>query len=733
MAEPFDTMMADLGDLDVSMLPGGMATADSWLSAEASMGDVALSEESATFEYSQSGVEVEMLDDEEAITEYDMADEGEAYDELQDIEFHDASRASSHPPANDVTLDAPVEDGESLQVPFSSGDVYVPPQSLSSHHAATDASAELPAVDESAAHPAAESVDATSEALVADADADAAIAAAPHASLVSSVPEVPQSNRAGSGHAAAFPFEPAAKVDGSSISQLQSAEAVPPSLSEPDVHGTGTSNQADGEPPHDEEADSIGEHASHEVVVGESTTENGDPHEISEGVYIDPPPPVLLSLPPFAQPVECCLFNHPVSSASLSPTGRDGEGSHTSLLTSNAALGYDEDHGDVDHGQGHAEDAAHQAEENDVTTGEHIDVTQVDAYSGPHQEDRGEGHNPRRDDSQDHDRPIELTGQRAESATAEEALSGEQSHDGEEAHQDNAVDEAQTEALVDASSRESTEISDAEGGAEDADEEGTLDADGVHEHGVGGEGGDFVEHDEFPDDEDEFGDDLPEDLGGETPNQGYTHPGAPDGDVEDSTYAEENTFARTGALDAPEDPHGHIASASTVEAAEEGHQQSHHNGLETGAPTDNHEHLHSADDHREDSIDRGHPVGSELSDATVDAVPHVDADEASGNTYAFKEQARDESTTLSSDDEDGLADDWDDDDEPSPEQPVARSEQLSTGSEQVDGLSRKSSTATLASKTSKRAYDEVELDDFDDDPSQIPAAGSPDAKRLRIQ
>ena len=35
--------------------------------------------------------------------------------------------------------------------------------------------------------------------------------------------------------------------------------------------------------------------------------------------------------------------------------------------------------------------------------------------------------------------------------------------------------------------------------------------------------------------------------------------------------------------------------------------------------------------------------------------------------------------------------------------------------EHIDALSRKSSTATLASGISKRAYEEVDLDDFDDD------------------
>lgn len=40
----------------------------------------------------------------------------------------------------------------------------------------------------------------------------------------------------------------------------------------------------------------------------------GDPHEISEGIYIDPPPPVMLSLHPSSNTF--CLFNYPVDEKS---------------------------------------------------------------------------------------------------------------------------------------------------------------------------------------------------------------------------------------------------------------------------------------------------------------------------------------------------------------------------------------------------------------------------------
>lgn len=54
-----------------------------------------------------------------------------------------------------------------------------------------------------------------------------------------------------------------------------------------------------------------------DVTVAAETHEAGeddtDPHEISEGVYIEPPPPVLLELPSSSNQPECALFNAPVS------------------------------------------------------------------------------------------------------------------------------------------------------------------------------------------------------------------------------------------------------------------------------------------------------------------------------------------------------------------------------------------------------------------------------------
>ncbi|KAL6309047.1 hypothetical protein BKA93DRAFT_416372 [Sparassis latifolia] len=55
-----------------------------------------------------------------------------------------------------------------------------------------------------------------------------------------------------------------------------------------------------------------------------------DPHEISEGVYIDPPPAVLMSVSLSSEPVECCLFNQPAS-CSQSPSNHVSSSGHQVL------------------------------------------------------------------------------------------------------------------------------------------------------------------------------------------------------------------------------------------------------------------------------------------------------------------------------------------------------------------------------------------------------------------
>ncbi|KAI0080590.1 hypothetical protein K474DRAFT_211840 [Panus rudis PR-1116 ss-1] len=60
-------------------------------------------------------------------------------------------------------------------------------------------------------------------------------------------------------------------------------------------------------------------------------TGSGDPHEISEGVYIDPPPAVLFTISTQSGEIEGTLFNQPTRSRSHSPHGATSATNHPAL------------------------------------------------------------------------------------------------------------------------------------------------------------------------------------------------------------------------------------------------------------------------------------------------------------------------------------------------------------------------------------------------------------------
>ncbi|KAH9079227.1 hypothetical protein EDB83DRAFT_2341494 [Lactarius deliciosus] len=71
--------------------------------------------------------------------------------------------------------------------------------------------------------------------------------------------------------------------------------------------------------------------------------DDSDPHEISEGVYIEPPPPVLLELPSSSDQPQCSLFNAPVSldTHDLETEAPATEAAHTVLFQSRPTLYYE--------------------------------------------------------------------------------------------------------------------------------------------------------------------------------------------------------------------------------------------------------------------------------------------------------------------------------------------------------------------------------------------------------
>jgi hypothetical protein len=108
----------------------------------------------------------------------------------------------------------------------------------------------------------------------------------------------------------------AQKAERDEISPHFEDHIVPPTAQTPDlVESVGLQQPADD----------LNNHP--EVRIGAS----GDPLEISEGVYIDPPPAVLLSLPSSNDP-KICLFNHPhLSSGSTTPSPGGTENTEQTL------------------------------------------------------------------------------------------------------------------------------------------------------------------------------------------------------------------------------------------------------------------------------------------------------------------------------------------------------------------------------------------------------------------
>ncbi|RDX48304.1 hypothetical protein OH76DRAFT_1404880 [Lentinus brumalis] len=805
MSETLDAQMSDAGDIDISMY-STMATTDSWLSVEASMGDDTFSSGAATFEYTHDGIEIEMGDDDEAITEYEMAD-GDGYDEeLQDVEVYDISQAASPLMVEDHG-DQHHEDTDPMHIPSDDPLPVAEPPPLSVE----------PAVAASSTYDLGERSQLSSPTtvpIVVIHDSDAALQdRSGETTAIAAVSET---------HVVDGP--PAPAVDDYPVSQPSwmippALPAVPALLSSEAPELATVESVPD---PHHESASSYENYEAHEAggttdaaglqesVAGfedidvAATNESGDPHEISEGVYIDPPPPVLLSLPPSAEFGECSLFNLPTSSVPQSPSGSSkpasDEGLHL-LLHDRPTLYYEplsvvfaalREEQCIQNMPGFAEaelvldafDLQLCISEDNVYTHEvtlhelnvihdgsdlngplrlrlkvftprfvaryttlrdqiaRLSVTDGDdshvdpAAAQPSHEQADAPHDseqqavsikypeeivPAETSKQLDDPHTDRTVDESSSGTSPQAISlalpnssedavqeqaeaevaaqladevagAEHDADGDVDNLDEVAQEGVTAAALDPTRDQAGEaIPDGENG-DDADEyqesEETLDADDVHE-GTLEEGGDYVEHAVYPDDEDEFGEDLSDELGGEAADQAYPHIGATDDTIRYAQDAEETRGY-------PDDTYTAVVDPAHSEDT----------GLNDEASTDATAHSNSleAPGGVEDSLPPNSAPRS--NDATATSLT-LDA--------AFQDHA-------TATDEDELDDNWDDPDL-SPVKPAS--------TEQSDVLSRKSSTTTLASRTSKRAYEEVELDDFDDDDESAP--DSPDAKRARVE
>ena len=123
--------------------------------------------------------------------------------------------------------------------------------------------------------------------------------------------------------------------EGSHQAEIQDSESYGgvriPNESEGGVPGTALDSAEAGEPERPATD-------SHEAEV-----DDADPHEISEGVYIEPPPPVLMELPLTSNHPVCSLFNTPSNppSADAGATVPNTETSYTILLQTRPTLYYE--------------------------------------------------------------------------------------------------------------------------------------------------------------------------------------------------------------------------------------------------------------------------------------------------------------------------------------------------------------------------------------------------------
>ncbi|RPD65967.1 hypothetical protein L226DRAFT_184677 [Lentinus tigrinus ALCF2SS1-7] len=794
MAEPFDAQMSDAGDIDISMYPT-MATSESWLTVEASMGDETSAMGTATFEYVQDGIEVEMGDDDEAITEYEMAD-GDGYDgqeELQDVEVYDISQAASPRMFDNhgATDNQQFEDTEPMHIPSddpvpASEQVApsVEPAMQVSDAGETCQQTEGPivVVQDSSAVQQEQDEAATAHAAVPEAqfaDGPSASSGGDNLPVVQPLGTTPPAS--GVQHL----LSPSEVADHAAAESVSHPQPDPASSYEDDYQAHLAGDSADS-------ADQQGRVYGSVEFDAVATNESGDPHEISEGVYIDPPPPVLLSLPPSAEFGECSLFNLPASSVPQSPSSSSrpasSEGLHlllhdrptlyyeplsavfaalreeqcirsmpgfaeaelvldafdlqlcisednvythevtlhelnvihdgsdlngplrlrlkvymprfvtryTSLRDQIARLNLtdgDDSHGDVapapsmhepDTEHGGANPAGRVSQENSPRPAEpHTDGTVDEVHTETTSEDVPSALSNTSEDVVQEQAETEVAAQiAAELAGGDADAEADAENPSKVASEGGAADNVESTAYP-AADDVAEDFDEGDGEYEESEE--TLDADEVHEQ-TPEQGGDYIEHAEFPDDEEELGEDLPEELDGQTTDQAYPHVDAAD---DTTQYAEDEEEIQGypddsyGADLAHHDDTGLNDEESTDSAA-------HSNSLEAPGGVEDQQ-TSSPDVHPHDATNLG-----------TDAAPQHDSATAT--------------------DEDELDDNWDD-----PELSPVRQ----ASAEQLDSLSRKSSTTTLASRTSKRAYEEVELDDFDDDDEFAPE--SPDAKRARVE
>ncbi|KAF7440929.1 hypothetical protein PC9H_001278 [Pleurotus ostreatus] len=356
MLETYDAQMLDYqNDTDVAMHP----SSDPWLN-EATMDDDTFTND-ATIEVDMDGLQ------EDQTTEYEMTDEAESYaPEMVDIEVEDAS-----PPQPAPLYDSSIIPNAATSTTQQPADISIPPNSTPPHSAATLPPDSLYPVDSQLNEPYA-----PTDILVEE--------PVPSIHLRSTPPQTTQSPLdTHAGHLltpdlsrpAAEPItislsssfqtgEYAGSVEGGAYAEVPVSADVPELQHEEGDHEPHTmpeeehapTDEPSGhpivQPAHVEEeyaaeatyqqlqqtvnAEAAEQQQQQPETAADEThapVESNDPHEISEGVYIDPPPPVLISLESSEYP-NICLFNRPSSRSGTpsSPTAESPPGSDCLVL-----------------------------------------------------------------------------------------------------------------------------------------------------------------------------------------------------------------------------------------------------------------------------------------------------------------------------------------------------------------------------------------------------------------
>jgi hypothetical protein len=315
--ETYDTQMLDYsGDIDVPM----HGSTETWFQTEAPMEDDG---QLLAYPSDHESVEVDMERAYEGeYTEYEMADEAEAGDhhgggaELVDIDVYDASHAPT-PALVPVDLNP---------MPPSSvvTDTDVSPQAY------TDPTTSLPlsVADHDLDHPVPEDHHDRSNTNYGHELLPSALIPS-HFDLNPTIGDINHTTDSTASYTETYPDTTAVSEDvedGDHYANIGSAEGTAEASETIDtLHHTDNfvHEEEDVSTPVEEHNDIL--HVAHSPEHIEAATEriitgdDVDPHEISEGVYIDPPPAVLLTVP-FPEQAEFCLFNQPSSGANSPST-----------------------------------------------------------------------------------------------------------------------------------------------------------------------------------------------------------------------------------------------------------------------------------------------------------------------------------------------------------------------------------------------------------------------------